>query len=88
MFNPLNSHTKNTSANVHLTASNYILIHNIISAPNLKKLYFISKTPVSYTEASLLWNPVYFANSMHNSVHLIKEKSHDGCTKKRTHHIP
>lgn len=40
MFNPINSHIKTTLANVHLTASNYILIHNIISAcintPNMK----------------------------------------------------
>ena len=39
-FNPFNSHIKITLANVHLTASNYILIHNMISAcintPTLK----------------------------------------------------
>lgn len=52
IFNPFNSHTKTTLANVHLTASNYIVIHNMISActntPTLKSYTVYPKLKFHY----------------------------------------
>jgi hypothetical protein len=52
IFTPFNSHIKTTLANVHLTASNYILIHNMISAcintPTLKSYTVYPRLKLHY----------------------------------------
>jgi len=53
MFNPVNSHIQTTLAKVHLTASNYILIHNMISAcintPTMKSYIVYPRLKLYYS---------------------------------------